>query len=198
MEQSRGPFLRLLMALCALALLVVAWRGQHAFQYAIPRAPGGWSCSLRTAVAALLLFASVHARRKRRRCRLASSGRWLRRCVCSESPSGWCTLRRPEGMNHDAGWYGQYANEILRGTPYTPYIAAAWDGGNAFMYVVACFIKIRQHAEALQAGSTVWGIAALLPYVLARAMFGPRVALAALDSWRCRVGMASSAARGGA
>src|SRR6185436_7415773 len=45
-----------------------------------------------------------------------------------------------------------------------------------------CFIKFFGNTpEALQAASTLWGIAALLPfYLLARAMFGVRVALAAL------------------
>ncbi len=183
MEQSRSFWLRLLIAVAALALLVVAWRGQHAFQYVQPRATGGWiMLAAVTATAALLLLAN----------RARSADVTLPPHIEWTAVALLCLLgvffrlvhfyTVPEGMNHDAGWYGQYANEILRGTPYTPYIAAAWGRETLFMYVVACFVKIFGNTpEALQAGSTVWGIAALVPfYLLARALFGARVAMVAL------------------
>ena len=88
----------------------------------------------------------------------------------------------PEGMNHDAAWYGMYAIYINQGAPYTPYVAAGFGRETMYMYIVSPFVGwLGNTQEAIQLASTLCGVAALVPlYLLARAMFGTRVALIAL------------------
>src|SRR5262245_10338677 len=124
---SQGRVLRPIVALVSVALLAVAWRAQSAFQYGEPREPGGWL--LLAAAVALAGFGLPTFARGRAETALDANVEWV-------TVTALCLLGVffrlvhfyvvPEGMNHDAGWYGQYANEIVRGTPYTPYIAAAW------------------------------------------------------------------------
>lgn len=181
---ARGRLQSVGVALGALILLLIAWRAQHAFQYERVRAPGGWV--MLTAVVVLTAVVLVAARdRARTMPSLSRTLEWgtvALLCLLGAAFRLVHFYSVPEGMNHDAGWYGQYANEILRGTPYTPYIAAAWGRETLFMYVVAPFITLFGNTpEALQAASALWGFAALVPfYLLARAMLGPATALAAL------------------
>jgi sugar lactone lactonase YvrE len=201
-RSSRGRIVRLLMLAGTVVLLGVAWYGQRAFQYAVPRAPGGWIMLAAVAALAVVVVGSSRSREGE-----ASAEPLIRRCAGDTRLGGSLALPRhwewsivaalcalgivfrlihfytvPEGMNHDAGWYGQYANEIVRGTAYTPYVSAAWGRETLFMYVVAAFIPLFGNTpEALQAASALWGIVALLPfYLLARAMFTPAAALIGL------------------
>ncbi|GIW39926.1 MAG: hypothetical protein KatS3mg076_0503 [Candidatus Binatia bacterium] len=85
----------------------------------------------------------------------------------------------PSGLNHDAAWNGLYALRILRGEPYTPYVAEAWGRETLMHYIQAAFLYFT--------GPSLWGVVfaavfvgvVLLPfeYLWLREMFGTRAAL---------------------
>jgi DNA-binding beta-propeller fold protein YncE len=181
---------RLGIVVTMLLFLLVAWQGQHRFQFDVPRAAGG-----KELAAALILLAVAWPLARR-----MGSGREYG-AVDASAPArrrewiavalicGLGTLLRfvhfgtvPEGMNHDAAWYGMYASYIVNGAEYTPYVSAAWGRETLFSYAIAALMPMLGNSpEAVQLTSTLFGIAALLPmYLLARAMFGPRLGLLAL------------------
>ena len=192
---------RLALLACALVVLVVAWRGQHDFQYGEPRARGGW---VLLGATGLLVLAGALSQRVSSRHPAAlpldtgegsrpggSAGpRWSRNewigvaVLCVVGIAFRCVYfyTVPSGMNHDSAWYGMYAIHITQGAPYTPYIAAAWGRETLFMYVIAPLLWFMGNTpEAVQLASTLCGIATLVPfYVLARAMFGRRIAMLGL------------------
>ncbi|GIW44443.1 MAG: hypothetical protein KatS3mg077_1725 [Candidatus Binatia bacterium] len=84
----------------------------------------------------------------------------------------------PPGLNHDAAWEGQYALAILRGTPYTPFISAAWGRETLTFYFRAPFVWWLGNVPlAVYLPSVIAGIL-LLPFLYwwVRTMFGARVA----------------------
>lgn len=177
-----------------LALLGAAWFGQHTLQYGAPREPG--AKVLLGAVAVLTIVQALFG--------LGSPDDPLRDAADDDDPEApfsvgeLCALAAiaavgvffrfvhfytvPDGMNHDAAWYGMYALEIARGTPYTPYISAAWGRETLFMYLAAPFLPFWGNSpELVQFTSTVVGILTFVPmYLFARAVLGRRLALVAL------------------
>jgi DNA-binding beta-propeller fold protein YncE len=173
-----------------LLLLLFAWQGQYRFQFGVPRTVGG-----KDLAAALVLLAVAWPLARR-----MGSGR-EHDAVDASAPTRrreWiavallCTLGTllrlvhfetvPDGLNHDAAWYGMYAIHIVNGAEYTPYVAAAWGRETLFSYAIAALMPMLGNSpEAVQLASTLFGIAALIPmYLLARAMFGPRIGLLTL------------------
>ena len=169
-----------------LGLLGAAWYGQHHLQYGSPRPAGAWILGLALAAAVfVLLRADRYIHRSPALPDLRCGAEWL----AVAGLVGLGSLFRfvhfgtiPEGMNHDAAWYGMYAIYITGGASHTPYTAAGFGRETLFMYLVAAFVHwLGNTPEALQLASSLCGVAALVPlYLLARAMFGGRVALIAL------------------
>ncbi len=188
----RGKLGRILLLAVLLASLALAWWGQHAFQFGSPRASGGW-----LALAGLILLAASWALSHRA---VGGGGaadapawrgggdrraEWLAVAVLC----GLGVLFRvvhfhsvPSGMNHDAAWNGMYAIHITQGAPYTPYVSAAWGRETAFMYLIAALLPWYGNTpEPVQIAATLAGIATLpAMYLLARSLFGRRVALLSL------------------
>lgn len=191
-DRSRPPGLPALARCLMLGALAAAWAGQFALQYREPRMPGAWLLVGALAVLAVLhglvgaspddetaaeadALPTVSTRR----------GEWLLVSALVALGAVYRTVHFfsiPPGMNHDAAWYGMYAVQIGEGTPYTPYISAAWGRETLFMYVTALFLPLWGNTpELVQCSSTVIGVATLVPfYFLAKAMFGRRTAWVAL------------------
>lgn len=193
-ESSLQRAVRLALSALLPAFFLLAWYGQHQLQHGVPRARGGWI--LLGALSALLLLSFL----SRRAASLQKHAAGPTDKDASRIPprderlavalllllgvafrlAHFSTV--PEGINHDAAWYGLYAIHITQGAEYTPYISAAWGRETLFMYVVAPFVWLFGNTpEALQAASALCGIAALLPlYAWVRVMFGAEPALVAL------------------
>ena len=185
---------RALLFCAMLLLLVVAWRGQHAFQFDHPRDLGGWVLLGGVVVLALARLWSSRLAQPggpgpdEQATAASASGGW-REWLAVGVVCGIGVVFRfayfdsvPAGMNHDAAWNGMYAIYIDQGAAYTPYVSAAWGRETLFMYVVAALLPWFGNTPApVQLAAALCGIAALLPFFfLARALFGRRVALVAL------------------
>lgn len=189
-----GPVLRGIVLCLLLAAFGAAWFGQHHLQYGVPPATG----------AALLLGAVGVLTAIQVRFHLGApepAGPDGRAAYAPETPGTRAELWAvagivamgiafrvvhfftiPDGMNHDAAWYGMYTLEIGRGVPYTPYVSAAWGRETLFMYIASLFLPLWGNSpELMQFASTVVGILTFVPmYLFARAVLGPRLALVAL------------------
>lgn len=169
--------------------VLIAWDGQRRLQFAIPRSHGARQLTLAlTALAVLWPLARCLGQRSKPQ--FTSQQELRHEWVIVTLLFGLGVFLRlvhfssiPPGMNHDAAWYGMYATHILTGAAYTPYVSAAWGRETLFSYAIAALVAFLGNSpEAVQLASTLFGIAALVPmYVLARALFGPRVGLAALS-----------------
>ena len=177
--------------LCAPALLLciaAAWYGQYRLQYGDPRAVGAIVLALALAAAFAILVRAEDLAAAAGDPSTGAPRRAVEWCAVTALVGLGVLFRGvhfdtiPEGLNHDAAWYGLYAIYINRGAPYTPYTAAGFGRETLFMYLVAPFVRwLGNTPEALQLASTLCGVAALVPlYLLARAMFGVRTALVAL------------------
>jgi sugar lactone lactonase YvrE len=173
-------------ALALLALLGLAWRGQWAFQFGVPRAAGGWQLLGATlALFALWRIADRWVPARAGGAPRAGGREWL-------AAGALCALgvafrvvhfsSAPGGMNHDAAFNGMYALHVLEGAPYTPYVSAAWGRETLFMYLCTPLVWwFGNRPEPIQIAATLVGVATLpLFYLLARALCGPRRALIGL------------------
>ncbi|HUI27935.1 MAG TPA: 6-bladed beta-propeller [Candidatus Kryptonia bacterium] len=87
----------------------------------------------------------------------------------------------PSGLNHDVAWEGMYAVSILRGEPYTPYIASAWGRETFMFYWDALSIKCFGTTLFAMTLPAVVAMVLMLPffYGFVRRMYGARAALVA-------------------
>ena len=168
----------------AVALLIIAWRAQYAFQFAEQRTLWGWRAI--GAVTALWLGWWA-VTRGATPMRAALGGRL--EAVLAVLLVGLGVAFRlvhfssvPPGMNHDAAFNGMYALHILQGAPYTPYVSAAWGRETLFMYLCAALVAWYGNLPApIQLAATLVGIATLpIFYAFARAVAGQRLALLGL------------------
>jgi 4-amino-4-deoxy-L-arabinose transferase-like glycosyltransferase len=176
-----------LVSLGLLAALVFAWRAQWAFQFAIPRASGGWRLLGGVAVLCALWLLGERERQqvgepvgfldRRREVLLAGA-----LCLLGVAFRTVHFSSVPGGMNHDAAFNGMFALHVLGGAPYTPYISAAWGRETLFMYLCTPLVAwLGNVPEAIQIAATLVGVATLpLFYLFARALCGARVALVGL------------------
>jgi DNA-binding beta-propeller fold protein YncE/4-amino-4-deoxy-L-arabinose transferase-like glycosyltransferase len=170
-----------------LAAFVFAWRAQWAFQFATPRASGGWQLLGGVAVLFVLWRLAERGNPDVRPAGVAAS-----RAHEYVLAGAFCLLgvafrtihfsTVPAGMNHDAAFNGMFALHVLEGAPYTPYISAAWGRETLFMYLCAPLVAwLGNVPEAMQIAATLIGVATLpLFYLFARALCGPAAALVGL------------------
>lgn len=167
-----------------LALLGVAWRAQHEFQFAADRAPWGWGmlAALAALCAAWLAATRGAAPAVEPIGRRAEWALALALCGLGIAFRGVHFDSLPVGMNHDAAFNGMYAQHILQGAPYTPYVSAAWGRETLFMYLCAALLPwFGNVPEPIQLAATLVGIATLpIFYLFARAVAGQRLALIGL------------------
>jgi DNA-binding beta-propeller fold protein YncE len=85
----------------------------------------------------------------------------------------------PPGLNHDAAWEGLYAQSILKGLPYTPYVSAAWGRETLTFYFRAASVWLLGNTPLAVYGPSVIAGIILLPFLYwwVRNMFGARTAL---------------------
>lgn len=175
---------RVVLWLLALALLVVAWRAQVAFQYADERTLWGWRTYGAVTLLWLLWWAVTRAASPPRE----APGRRAEMLLALALIGLGIAFRLvhfgsvPAGMNHDAAFNGMYALHVLQGAPYTPYVSAAWGRETLFMYLCAALVAWYGNVpEPIQLAATLVGIATLpIFYLFARAIVGPRLALIGL------------------
>ena len=172
-----------LLSLALLAAFLFTWRAQWAFQFAIPRAVGGYQLLFGVAVLFVLWClaqpAAANAEPPGRTREYLLAGAL---CLLGVAYRTIYFSSVPAGLNHDAAFNGMFALHVLEGAPYTPYISAAWGRETLFMYLCTPLVAwLGNVPEAIQIAGTLVGVAALpLFYLFARALCGPRVALVGL------------------
>jgi hypothetical protein len=132
-----GKVGRIVLWVVAVALLVIAWRAQFAFQFADERTLWGWR-TLGAVGALWLLWWAVTRGTMSDRAPLAPRVEALLALLLIGLGIAFRVVHFstvPPGMNHDAAFNGMYALDVLQGAPYTPYVSAAWGRETLFMYL---------------------------------------------------------------
>ncbi|HSP99946.1 MAG TPA: NHL repeat-containing protein [Candidatus Dormibacteraeota bacterium] len=179
-----GKVGRVVLWLVALALLVIAWRAQFAFQFADQRILWGWRTFGAEAALFVLWWAVMRGPAPTRPATSLRIEALLALLLLGLGVAFRLihAATVPPGMNHDAAFNGMYALHILQGAPYTPYVSAAWGRETLFMYLCTPLVAwLGNRPEPIQLAATLVGIATLpIFYLFARALVGPRLALLGL------------------